>query len=207
MKKDTHGVFICITPNWNFPLKNTAPTPPPPAVRGKLPHLGKTTGTGEQTILNHHSVCFLDLEPCFSETQFRAVSYKLKRRQKNYWSSSHICICMSSSPRFHPDIIMLHMGKPALIETGASALGELAAPGGQESSVLVRKLSNAGGSAKSAQGRGHRGKAQLHGHKISPSSLVEHGQSKARGEAGRTEESRELKIQGRIHCPGPSTVC
>lgn len=35
MKKDTHGVSICITPNWNFPPKDGAPSSS--AVRGE-PH-------------------------------------------------------------------------------------------------------------------------------------------------------------------------
>lgn len=119
MKKDTHSVFICTTPNWNFPLKNTDSTSS--AARRKPPHVGGTTG--EKTIPNHYPTSWAwnlflrsNLEP----------HLKLKRGQKNYWSSSYICICMSCSPRFHPDIIILHTEKPAPIETRASALGKLA---------------------------------------------------------------------------------
>lgn len=151
MKKDTHGVFICITPNWNFPLKSIAPTLPPSAVRRKPPHLG---GTPQNRRKNNSKslLCFSDPEARFSEIQFRAVSYKLKRRQQNYWPSSHICICMSCSPRFHPDIIILHMGKPALTETGASALGKLAAPAGQEICPGQKIQQYQGCSVKSAKG-------------------------------------------------------
>lgn len=142
MKKDTHGVFTCITPNWNFPLKNIAPSSS--AVRRKPPHLGGTTENRRKT--NSKSLAyFLDLEPCFTEILFRAVFYKLKKRQKNYWSSSYICICMSCSPRFHPDIIILHMEKPALNEIGAPSLEKLAAPWHGRSLCPVRKFSDTRG--------------------------------------------------------------
>lgn len=186
IKKDTHGVFICITPNWNFSLKNTAPISS--TVRRKPPHLDGTPQNGRKT--NSKSLpYFLDLEPRFSEIQFRAASYKLKRRQKNYWSSSYICICMSCSPRFHPDITILHVEKPALIETGASALGKLAALAGERSLSLSEGSVILGVFCKNCQRWRAEGKGAAPQRKGESKFSCKNNMAwqKARGDAGRTE--------------------
>lgn len=135
MKKDTHGVFICITPNWNFPLKNLAPASF--AARRKPPYLCGTTQNRRKKTKNQFQIIALLLGPGTS-VFWDSMSYKQKRRQKKYWSSSCICVCMSCSLRFHPDTIVLHMENLHWVEQGHQHQG-------QEISVLVRRFSGTRG--------------------------------------------------------------
>lgn len=194
MKKDTHGVFICIIPNWNFPLKNTVPIPF--AARRKPPYLCGTTQNRRKKP-NKSLPYFLELELQFSEISFGAMSWKGDRRNRvqQLWMYE-----------LQPQISPKHHKTPRNWNRAIST-GENGSTRGRRSLSCSQSSVVPGVLCKSCQ----KGRAERKGsapQRNSESKLSRRtAEQEARGDAGRREQMKELKIWGRVACPCPQTVC
>lgn len=187
MKKDTQ-CFHLHYPKLEFPLEGHSPF----FLCAEKSHAPERNNSKQEK--NPKSLpYFLDLP--FSEIQFRAMTYRQKRRQRNYWSSSSVCVCMSCGSSSQPAIITLHREQPALPQPGAPALLQGNGCARAERCPVPGQSSGAWGGL--AKGKGQRGKGQLCREKVNWGSA---------GTAwpGRSQERRWTRELGQNKLPVPA---